>query len=630
MNRPRPLTDEELCRILEESDGEENLVGALEDSECGEFLDENIESVENIGEYINVNNVEVSLVLPPADSSVTLQNPCMSSPDRFLPPLFENEPAVLPLPMSEEATFQPSMHEQAPTHSRTPRINFQILPTAWSFEIRPLEREVFTGYDNGKRQDQIFGKNTDLWTIFRSIVDDEMIRLMVTQTNIYAGQLQLLPAVKPHSRIKRWKDVSADEMLKFIGVYLFTGLVDFPTTECYWKKDRLYFHPLLHEISMSYDRFSLILRCWHFADNSADRNGRLYKIQPLIDKVIENSRKVFTPGDTVAVDESMVGFRGKLNIRTYNPQKSSKYGLKIYKLCTDTGYTWSYKVYSGEDTVVEGLDKPGSVVAALAQDVLNEGRLLVTDNYYTSVRLARYLKQRRTDFCGTVRKNRRDLPPDVVNATLKKGEIAVKQNSFLTVLKWKDQRDVLVMSTCHNHDMQMSTGYRPILKPKIVMEYNRGKKGIDVADQLASYNSPVRKTCFWYKKIAGDLMSICVINAVLIYKDLNAQSKVTVLKGHEIIIKQLLSLQFPAPSDGLSTPQCSSQPARSSRSSHSLTKIPRRDPKRIFRKRCTGCYKVFIEEGRTAAESARKAKKTDMECLGCHKAFCLNCFNRCH
>lgn len=385
---------------------------------------------------------------------------------------------------------------------------------------------------------------------------------------------------------------------------------------------------------MSYDRFCLILRCWHFADNTADRNGRLYKIQPLIDKVIENSRKVFTPGNTVAVDESMVGFRGKLNIRTYNPQKSSKYGMKIYKLCTDTGYTWSYKVYSGEDRAIEGLDKPGSVVVTLAREVLNEGRLLVTDNYYTSVHLARYLKEHGTDFCGTVRKNRRHLPPDVVNAVLKKGEIAAKQNSFLTVLKWKDQRDVLVMSTCHDHGMQMSTGFRPILKPNIVLEYNRGKKGIDIADQLASYNSPVRKTCFWYKKIAGDLMSICVINAILINNDLHPRNKLTVLRGHEIIIKLLLKFQVPVPSGSVSSPHTprsrSSLNEPPSRLSHSLTKIPRRDPKKIQRKRCTGCYKMLVEEGQIPVEAARKSKKTDMECLKCRKAFCLNCYNLVH
>lgn len=127
---------------------------------------------------------------------------------------------------------------------------------------------------------------------------------MVYHTNIYAAQLLQLRTLKLNSRLKRWKDVTAKEMRKFIGVYLLTGMIDFPTTECYWKKTRLYY-----------------LRCWHFVDNRSQHCGRLYKIQPLIDKVIHTSRKIFTPGDTIAVDESMVGFRGKLNIRTYNPRK---------------------------------------------------------------------------------------------------------------------------------------------------------------------------------------------------------------------------------------------------------------------------------------------------------------------
>lgn len=296
--------------------------------------------------------------------------------------------------------------------------------------------------------------------------------------------------------------------------------------------------------------------------------------------------------------------------------------MKTYKLCTDTGYIWSYKVYSGEDQIIEGLDKPGSVVITLAEDLLNEGRLLVTDNYYTSVSLARYLKQQKTDFCGTVRKNRRNLPAEVINAQLKKGEIAASQNECITVLKWKDQRDVLVLSTCHDHQMAMSTGFRPIMKPKIVLDYNRGKKGIDIADQLASYNSPVRKTCFWYKKTAGDLMSVAVVNAILIYKDLHRNNKMTLLTGLEIIISHLLEIQDAEP---LAGPSMTSNLSR-----HELTKILRRCATKFSRKRCVGCYKIISEQGNTPTEARRKAKQTDNECLMCKKALCLHCYNASH
>lgn len=234
---------------------------------------------------------------------------------------------------------------------------------------------------------------------------------MVVETNRYALQTTVND-LRPNSRLRRWKPITGDEMRKFLGVYLLTGVIHFPMLENYWKKDKLYYHPLLHEINMSYNKFALILKCWHFVDNEAPRNegDRLYKIQPLIDKLTKNWRKIFTPGECIVVDESMVGFRGRIIFRTYNPQKSHKYGIKIYKLCTDSGYTWSYRVYSGQDDQIAGLDKPGSVVVSLCTDLLKEGRILITDNYYTSIPLARYLKEQGTDLCEQYAKTVENCP----------------------------------------------------------------------------------------------------------------------------------------------------------------------------------------------------------------------------
>lgn len=39
-----------------------------------------------------------------------------------------------------------------------------------------------------------------------------------------------------------------------------------------------------------------------------------------------------------------------------------------------------------------------------------EGRMIIADNFYTSVPLAEYLLSRKTDLCGTLRKNRIYLP----------------------------------------------------------------------------------------------------------------------------------------------------------------------------------------------------------------------------
>jgi len=65
---------------------------------------------------------------------------------------------------------------------------------------------------------------------------------------------------------------------------------------------------------MKRDRFFLLFPFWHFGPNDPSK-GKLYKIQPLIDKLQEKFQAAKTPGKYIVVDESMVGFRGRLSFR---------------------------------------------------------------------------------------------------------------------------------------------------------------------------------------------------------------------------------------------------------------------------------------------------------------------------
>lgn len=117
-----------------------------------------------------------------------------------------------------------------------------------------------------------------------------------------------------------------------------------------------------------------------------------------------------------------------------------------------------------------------------------------------------------------------------MDAKLAIGEIAVKQNNEnVTVLKWRDKRDVCILSTYHGKEMSSTFERIPKLKPNMILGcYNQRKKGIDVADQMASYNSLIRKTIMWYKKVA-----------TVIYNEmhLGRREKPSILAAHEIIVK---------------------------------------------------------------------------------------------
>lgn len=240
---------EEVWKILEESDGEDNLMEELENSHmCDEISPAcGPETIDSIRDFIDHDYYEEPAFL--TRESVVNEQPSTSSPVLSLPPLFEiddpvlpvpniipdvRQPAVLPVPrvvsrLRESVVLPLSRNEE--TTIPLPRIeSSNQLPIAWDYNIRPLQKEVFTGYDQLKRQIIMFSANSDLWTIFCSIIDDEIIDFMVHQTNIYAAQLLQLRTLKQNSRLKRWKDVTANEMRKFIGVYLLTGVIDFPTT----------------------------------------------------------------------------------------------------------------------------------------------------------------------------------------------------------------------------------------------------------------------------------------------------------------------------------------------------------------------------------------------------------------
>lgn len=148
-------------------------------------------------------------------------------------------------------------------------------------------------------------------------------------------------------------------------------------------------------------------------------------------------------------------FQRRLKFRQYNPSKAHRYGIKPFKVCSPLGYTWDLNIYSGQNERRQGLDLPGSTVVELVDPLLNAGRLVITDDYYISIELAKYLYKRKTNLLGTVRKNRIGLPKDVVNCKLKKGQIITKQNNCITFFKRHDQRDVHMLSTCHDHQMKV-------------------------------------------------------------------------------------------------------------------------------------------------------------------------------
>ncbi|GBP44057.1 PiggyBac transposable element-derived protein 4 [Eumeta japonica] len=244
-------------------------------------------------------------------------------------------------------------------------------------------------------------------------------------------------------------------MKHFFSLILYMGLVKLPKLADYWSTDEIIGQNFPRSV-MSRNRFELLLQMIHFSqEDDSNKSDRLHRVQHLLDMLNVNFKNNFIPGQDICVDESMVPFRGRLLFCQYNKQKRHKYGIKLFKLCTLPGYIYKINIYAGKQNEEVNVT-PQRVIMNLCQDLLNKGYSLYTDNWYTSVPLARELLENETHLIGTLRKNRKHFPKAVVSTKLKKNQFIAKESEDgITVLRWKDKRDVASSGrTTRKHDLQ--------------------------------------------------------------------------------------------------------------------------------------------------------------------------------
>nr|CAH7748852.1 unnamed protein product [Callosobruchus chinensis] len=106
---------------------------------------------------------------------------------------------------------------------------------------------------------------------------------------------------------------------------------------------------------------------------------------------------------------------------------------------------------------------------------LMKGHELFMDNFYNSYQLSEKLLTLKTHTTGTLRSDRKDNPRELVNRKLKKGDHFWCRRKQVYVSKWRDKRDVLVI-TIRNHPRLITTKNRygnEMIKPEEVVAYNR-------------------------------------------------------------------------------------------------------------------------------------------------------------
>ncbi|CAK9826352.1 PiggyBac transposable element-derived protein 4 [Anthophora retusa] len=379
-------------------------------------------------------------------------------------------------------------------------------------------------------------------------------------------------------------------MNTFIGILLIMGVVRLPEIRLYWSNSDMYANARIKN-AMKHDRFLSILKFLHFSDNTTARTeDRLHKIRNIVEAIVDTFKSAIKPGKIIVIDESMIPWIGRLGFRQYIPGKRHKYGIKLYKLCLPGDYTYNINIYAGKNATAITKTRSHDVVMKLMSGLLSEGRILCTDSYYTSVPLAEELLEKNTFICGTVKMNRKFLPPQAKRKQHRGGIMSLENRNGVKFLKWTDKRPVRMLSTCENHMCKIIQGKNNKLKPDTVLFYNDAKKGVDLSDQMSSYYSSLRKTVKWYRKIIIQLIcGTCIVNAWYIHQKWG-NKHINTLKFREHIIDHLLVNNY------RSEEMAIGKQIPSKRDSHFLHSYE--GPTRKTRQRCKECYKCLYKKKR--------------------------------
>jgi len=145
--------------------------------------------------------------------------------------------------------------------------------------------------------------------------------------------------------------------------------------------------------SISRDAFEFMWRHIHFCNNSRavpethQKYDPLFKIREVISAFSVQLRKSYTAGGRVTIDESMIKYMGRAaSFVMYTPLKPIKHGIKVFCLCCSySAMLLSFVIYVGKDYVEEKSTKEVVDKLILLSNLQTaKGRILYTDNYYTS------------------------------------------------------------------------------------------------------------------------------------------------------------------------------------------------------------------------------------------------------
>ena len=226
----------------------------------------------------------------------------------------------------------------------------------------------------------------------------------------------------------------------------------------------------------------------------------------------------------MTVDEQLVAFRGSCPFKIYIPSKPGRYGIKLWALCdSKTYYCLNLQPYIGRVGDVPEKGQGQRVVLQLTDFLTGSGCQIYMDNFFTSLQLARNLLGRQMTMTGTIRRNKSELPSEMMPSLSREKFSSVfgfQDNATIVSYVPKKNKAVILMSTNHN---EIDDSTEESRKPQIIPDSNRGKCGVDTLDQLVRNYNCIRKSNRWPLTLFMNLLNICAYNALVLFVSIHPE-----------------------------------------------------------------------------------------------------------
>ncbi|XP_055306906.1 piggyBac transposable element-derived protein 1-like, partial [Sitodiplosis mosellana] len=330
---------------------------------------------------------------------------------------------------------------------------------------------------------------------------------------------------------EKWQMIDLKTLYAYFGLLILAGVYR-SKGECVtelWDDKRG--RPIFRA-TMSLNYFRLLNSCIRFDDkntrNVRRQRDKLAAIREVFEKWNKHLKTLYSLGDSVTVDEQLIPYRGKSPFTQYIPSKPYKYGIKVWALCDSyTYYAYNMQIYTGRGVNQERERNQGQRVVLDLTEGLS-GCNVTCDSLFTSYDLAKELKQRKMTIVGTVRKNRKEIPPCLLDMKRKPNfysEFVFEPSLRLTMVSYvpKKNKYVVLLSTLHTkkevrqHDDDK--------KPEIIHYYNATKGGVDVLDERVGTYRCKRKVNRWPMAIFANMIDVSGFNAFVIFTELFPQWK---------------------------------------------------------------------------------------------------------